>query len=202
MSEIWESIFKSNKEVWGLVPAPSALIAKDFFLKKRIKKILIPGFGYGRNAQVFIENGIKVTGIEISKTAIERGRELCGSETIIHHGSVLDMPFDDILYEGIFCYALVHLFDSEERLKFIQDCYNQLSEDGFMIFIVVSKKAPNYGSGKLISKNRYEVQPGLSLYFYDENSIKAEFEGFGLVEVSEINENLPFYIIKCKKNAS
>ena len=28
-----------------------------------MKNILIPGIGYGRNAQVFKENGIEVTGI-------------------------------------------------------------------------------------------------------------------------------------------
>lgn len=40
---------------------------KRFFLEKNVKDILVPGIGYGRNAKVFIDNGINVTGIEISK---------------------------------------------------------------------------------------------------------------------------------------
>jgi hypothetical protein len=31
---------------------------------------LIPGIGYGRNAKLFIDNGLKVTGIEIADSAI------------------------------------------------------------------------------------------------------------------------------------
>jgi hypothetical protein len=52
--------------MWGFEPSDSAIPAKDFFLEKKIKDILLPGVGYGRNAKVFLENGIKVTGIENS----------------------------------------------------------------------------------------------------------------------------------------
>lgn len=57
--------------------------------------MLIPGIGYGRNAQIFRDNGMKVTGIEISGTAIEMAKKHYGSDMTIYHGSVTDMPFDD-----------------------------------------------------------------------------------------------------------
>lgn len=75
MTEIWESSFIENQMMWGFEPADSAIMAKDFFLEKNVKDILIPGIGYGRNAKVFMDNGIDVTGIEISKTAIELAKE-------------------------------------------------------------------------------------------------------------------------------
>lgn len=199
MAEIWESIFQNNEEMWGLEPTPSTLLAKDFFIENEIKNILIPGFGYGRNAQVFIENGIKVTGIEISKTAIEKAKIHFGSDTKIHHGSVTDMPFDTLQYQGIYSYSLIHLLDRPERKKLIQDCYNQLEVNGYMIFVAISKKSPTYKTGNFISKDRYEVHKGLYLYFYDEEAIKNEFGDFGLIEISEIEEDFPFYIVKCKK---
>lgn len=71
MTEFWESSFIEKQMMWGLEPADSAILAKDFFLEKKVKDILIPGIGYGRNAKIFLDNGINVTGIEISKTAIE-----------------------------------------------------------------------------------------------------------------------------------
>lgn len=199
MSEIWESIYRNNQDMWGLRATPSTLLVNDFFIEKGISNVLIPGFGYGRNAQIFIESGINVTGIEISKTAIEKANKYYGSETKVYHGSVVDMPFDDVQYEGIYCYALIHLLDRAERKKLIQDCYNQLAVNGYMVFVIVSKKSPNYRMGKFISEDRYEVHQGLSLYFYDEKSIKSEFGDFGLVEISEIQEDLHFYIVKCKK---
>ena len=75
MTEFWEENFRENKTMWGFNPSDTAVMVKDFFLKNNIKNILIPGVGYGRNAKVFIDNGIKVTGIEISKTAIELAKE-------------------------------------------------------------------------------------------------------------------------------
>jgi 2-polyprenyl-3-methyl-5-hydroxy-6-metoxy-1,4-benzoquinol methylase len=98
-----------NKQC-GFEPTDSATLTKDFFLEKNIKDILIPGIGYGRNAKVFIDNGINVTGIEISKTAIELARQN-GLNIPIFHGSVTDMPFDNKLYDGIFSFALLHLLN-------------------------------------------------------------------------------------------
>ncbi len=199
--EFWETAFGEKQEMWGFEPSKSAVLTKDFFVEKSIKNILIPGIGYGRNAQIFTENGITVTGIEISKTAIEMARKHYGTAMVIHHGSVTDMPFDQQQYEGIFCYALIHLLDGSEREKLIRDCYGQLSEGGYMVFTVISKAAHTYGQGKLISKDRYEIFDGVKMFFYDEESIKSEFGKAGLIEVMAISESQPFFLIKCKKES-
>lgn len=199
MAEFWEDNFIEKQEMWGLEPSKSAVLTKDFFVENVVTNMLIPGIGYGRNAQVFRENGITVTGIEISKTAIELAKKHYGADLKIYHGSVTDMPFDKVQYDGIFCYALIHLLDSEERKKLIQDCYNQLSENGYMIFTVITKEAHTYGKGKLISKDRYEIFDGVQMFFYDKESVQNEFGKFGLFEIMELDENFPFFMIKCKK---
>lgn len=198
--EFWESSFIEKQEMWGFEPSHSAVLTKDFFVQKAVKNILIPGIGYGRNAQIFKDHGISVTGIEISKTAIEMARKHYGTAMPIHHGSVTDMPFDPCQYDGIFCYALIHLLDSTERQKLIRDCYNQLSENGYMVFTVISKEAHTYGKGKFVSKDRYEVFDGVTLFFYDREAIHAEFDKAGLVEITEISENYPFFLVKCRKD--
>ncbi|MFL0248596.1 class I SAM-dependent methyltransferase [Candidatus Clostridium stratigraminis] len=208
MTEFWEASFIENQMMWGLEPSDSATSTKDFFLEKKIKDILIPGIGYGRNAKVFIDNGINVTGIEISKTAIDLARRN-GFNFSVFHGSVNDMPFDSKLYDGIFCYALIHLLNNPEREKFIRDCYNQLKPNGYMIFTTISKEAPMFGKGKQLGKDYFETMDGVKMFFYDSDSIKQEFGKYGLVEYSEIiephknKENKPpfkFIMIKCKKN--
>ena len=207
MTEFWESSFIENQTMWGYEPADSAILTKDFFLEKNVKDILIPGFGYGRNAKVFMDNGIDVTGIEISKTAIELAREN-GFTNRIFHGSVANMPFDDKLYDGIFCYALIHLLDKHERERFIKDCYDQLKPNGYMIFVTISKEAPMFGKGKQLEENYFEMMEGLRMFFYDSDSIKQEFGNYGLSEFSDIvephknAENKPpfkFLMVKCQK---
>ena len=197
--EFWEKAFVEKQEMWGFEPSHSAVLAKDFFVAHSVRNVLIPGFGYGRNAQIFKDNGIAVAGIEISKTAIELARKHFGEGMMIYHGSVTEMPFDNNHYDGIFCYALIHLLDDHERAKLIRDCYDQLTENGYMIFTVISKQAPTYGQGKYISKDRYEIFDGVKMFFYDRESITAEFNAAGLFEITEIRENYPFYLIKCRK---
>jgi SAM-dependent methyltransferase len=197
--EFWESAFHEKQEMWGFEPSKSAVLTKDFFVQHSVKNILIPGIGYGRNAQLFIDNGIAVTGIEISKTAIDMAEKHYGTGMVIHHGSVTDMPFDNNKYDGIFCYALIHLLDSNERAKLIQHCYHQLAENGYMVFTVISKDASTYRQGKFVSEDRYEMFGGVNMYFYDIASIHAEFDKAGLFEITTIVENYPFFLIKCRK---
>lgn len=199
MAEFWEENFIEKREMWGFEPTHSAVLTKDLFVEKGVVNVLIPGIGYGRNAQVFIENGMAVTGIEISKTAIAMARKHYGTDMTIYHGSVADMPFNNMQYEGVFCHALIHLLDSAARQKLILDCYNHLPKNGSMVFTAISKDAPTYGKGNFISKDRYEVHKGVNIFFYDKETIKAEFDKAGLVDVIEINENQPFYLIKCRK---
>ncbi|NBD27376.1 class I SAM-dependent methyltransferase [Paenibacillus glycinis] len=207
MTEIWESSFLENQRMWGFEPADSAILAKDFFLEQGLHDILIPGIGYGRNAKVFMDNGIHVTGIEISRTAIELARQE-GLDLTVYHGSVTDMPFDAKRYDGIFCYALIHLLNHREREKFIRDCYSQLKPNGYMVFTTISKKAPMFGKGKQLDTDYFEIADGMKMFFYDADSIRQEFGNYGLIESTEVvephkhAENKPpftFHMIKCRK---
>lgn len=200
--EFWEKSFVEKQEMWGFEPSKSAVLTQAFFLERSVKNILIPGIGYGRNAQIFRDKGIAVTGIEISQTAIDMARKHYGTAMTIYHGSVTDMPFDTHQYDGIFCYALIHLLDSHERQKLIHDCYAQLTENGYMFFTAISKEAHTYGQGKFVSKDRYEIFDGVNMFFYDRGSIMDEFGHAGLFEITEVTENYPFFLIKCKKGGT
>jgi cyclopropane fatty-acyl-phospholipid synthase-like methyltransferase len=207
MSEYWESKFKSGGTMWHFHPSDSAIKITALFKSKGFKQILIPGFGYGRNAKTFIEKGFNVTGIEISGSAIALAREN-GISCDIHHGSVTAMPFDSKIYDGIFCYALIHLLNSKERKSFLSSCFSQLAPGGSMIFIVTSVKNSLYGSGKYLSKDRYQIPDGLKVFFYDEESILKEFGPYGLESFEEMEEPVKFiegleplrmFSVTCKK---
>ena len=188
MTEFWESSFIDKQEMWGLEPADSAITALELFKKHGLNNILIPGFGYGRNAKIFTDNGFKVAGIEISETAIDLGKKHFGDNIKVYHGSVSSMPYDKELYDGIFCYALLHLLNAKERRKLITDCYNQLKPNGYMFFVTISKKDTRYGEGKEISKDTFETKHGVTLFFYDSDSVETEFGNYGLIEAEEIIE--------------
>jgi hypothetical protein len=68
MAEFWETNFREKQEMWGWEPADSAMQTVELFKRYGLNNILIPGFGYGRNARIFHENGFIITGIEIFET--------------------------------------------------------------------------------------------------------------------------------------
>ena len=208
MSEFWEEMFQKIGTLWQFEPAESAILTNNLFSENEFRKILIPGVGYGRNAKPFIEKGLEVIGIEISETAIRLARKN-GMNFPIYHGSVNQMPFDDSDYDGIYCYALIHLLNQNERRRFLKNCYNQLRSEGMMVFISVSKSSKLYEHGKLISKDRFRIQNGPDVFFYDQDSIEREFGKYGLIEYREIEEPvkhmeneapMKFWMVICRKN--
>lgn len=199
MSEFWEESFKEKQEMWGFEPSKSTVITNEIFLKNGIKDNLVLGIGYGRNAQLFITNKMKVTGIEISETAITLAHKHLGNGIKIHHGSITEMPYDDETYDGIYCYAVLHFLDYDERQKLLQDCYNQLEDNGIMVFATISKSAEMYGRGRVVSTNRFEISEGLKMFFYDLDTIQKEFALFGLIEIKEVDDIFPFFLIQCQK---
>jgi SAM-dependent methyltransferase len=199
MTEFWERNFQEKNEMWGFDPTESARLAKDIFIQQNASNILIPGIGYGRNAKVYLDAGMNVTGIEISETAIQLAQKHFGNSLHIYHGSVSDMPFDNCMYDGIFSHALIHLLDKPERSKLLQDCYNQLTEGGSMIFTAVTKDATIFQQGKSIGIDRFEMFGGVNMFFYDSSTILEEFDEFGLTQITLVQENFPFHFIVCRK---
>jgi SAM-dependent methyltransferase len=207
MKNFWETLFESGKPIWDFHPSDSAIEAVNTFRENSFSKILIPGIGYGRNARLFLENGFRVTGIEISGSAIAIAKSY-KIDCKIHEGSVTAMPYDDEIYDGIFCYALIHILNRSERKKFLESCWNQLKNNGIMIFSVVSADDRMCGNGKYLSRNRFEVSKGLKVFFYDSGSVEKEFSSFGLTDYKEINEPIKFkkdqppirmYYVVCEK---
>ncbi|WP_347375050.1 class I SAM-dependent methyltransferase [Aequorivita sp. Q41] len=204
MPEFWETAFKNNKKMWGENPADNAFTVLNLLQKHGVQKILIPGFGYGRNAKVFYDKGIAITGIEISKTAIDRAHKYFGDNLTIHYGSVTNMPYSKIRYDAIYCYSLIHLLNKTERINLIDACYQQLQPNGLMVFIALSVNDKRFGMGKEIENNTFCSPQGLNLYFYDETAVCKEFGAYNLIEMTEINEpienpNEKFWMVICKK---
>jgi SAM-dependent methyltransferase len=205
MTEIWDQAFVRSQTMWGLEPTASALLAADVFAAGGAKDVLIPGIGYGRNAKPFLQRGMQVTGIEISATAIALARSELALDIPIHHGSVLDMPFDARRYDAIFSFGLLYLLDAAGRQKLLRDCAAQLAPGGPLVFTVISKQFEMYGKGTQLGEDWYETHPGMRLFFYDERSIQREFSGFEGIAITRVDEPMhdgstrPFLHVTCFK---
>lgn len=192
MPEFWEKAFQEKQKMWGELPTLSARETAHEFNRMGLQKILIPGIGYGRNAQPFLDVGMEVTGIEISETAIAMGKQKFGDRIEWIQGSVTSMPFNEKKYDGIFCHALIHLLNADERKKLLADSFSQLNAKGMMVFTAISKNSDTYEdalrNGTQTGPSLFRTKHGVDLYFYDESSITEEFGGFGLADYAKVEE--------------
>jgi 2-polyprenyl-3-methyl-5-hydroxy-6-metoxy-1,4-benzoquinol methylase len=187
MNTFWEERFCDEGRIWGDSPSRTAVYAIDLFRKTGVRKVLIPGSGYGRNAEALARAGFEVTGIEISKTAVSLARQ--GSLKIHYHiGSVLDMPFDNQVYDGIFCFNVLHLFRKDDRAAFLQRCREQLKDGGAMFFVVFSDKESSYGTGRLVEKNTFESKPGREVHYYTDEDLASEFRDLEIIETGMMED--------------
>ena len=169
MKEYWDKRFSDEGKIWGKKPSNTAEYALKLFKKHNIKTILIPGAGYGRNTRLFSNNGFFVQGIEISSVALEIAKNH-DTKTNFYHGSVLDMPFNNQIYDAIYCFNTLHFFLERERKCFLKKCYSQLRKKGFIFFVVFSKKEKSFGNGRQLEENTFESKPGRPTHYFSEEA--------------------------------
>lgn len=187
MNTFWEERFRNEGKIWGDTPSRTALHAIGLFKKAGVRTVLIPGSGYGRNAGAFHRAGFEVTGIEISATAVSLARQ--ASQGIrYHHGSVLRMPFDNVLYDGIYCFNVLHLFRRNDREVFLQRCREQLRDGGVLFFAVFSDQEPSFGTGRMVEENTFESKPGREVHYYTEDELISEFRGCAILETGMVED--------------
>jgi hypothetical protein len=77
-----------------------------------------------------------------------------------------------------------------------------------MVFVSIAPEDFRYGQGKEVSKNTFEMPYGVTLFFYDSDSVERDFGKYGLIESTIISEptqdtnDVPkqrFWYIVCRK---
>jgi hypothetical protein len=187
MKDYWNQRFRREGKIWGGIPSSTAIYAKELFIRNKIKKILIPGVGYGRNAKYFVGEGFDVTGIEISEEALKLSFN-CDFGIRYYRGSVLDMPFNTDLYDAIYCFNVLHLFLEDDRKLFIKKSYDQIIKNGLVFFTVFSEKESSFGKGREVEINTFESKPGRPIHYFTEQDLKDHFIHFNIIEAGIIED--------------
>ncbi|MCP4257557.1 MAG: methyltransferase domain-containing protein [Planctomycetes bacterium] len=188
MQDYWDSRFLREGYIWSEKPSESAKYANRLFNKYDITDLLIPGIGYGRNSRPFLESGYNVSGIEISEVAIELLKKSELSNKIkVFNGSLIDMPFEDIKYDAIFSFNVLHLFNRKNRQTIMDKCKNQLKPNGLIFFTVMSELESGYSEGIKIEENTF-VKKGKPVHFFTEEDMKQHFRKFEIIESDLIDE--------------
>jgi SAM-dependent methyltransferase len=187
MQAYWNRRFTEGGRIWGDSPSGTALRAKELFRKEGVRKVLVPGCGYGRHTEFFAGEGFAVHGIEISDVAIGLAGG-AGSCVVYFCGSVLDIPFSDDLYDAVFSFNLLHFFRAADRLSVVQKCAACLRPGGVLFFTVFSEKEPSCGKGQKVEENTYESKPGRPTHYFTEADLRDHFAGLGMLETGLVED--------------
>lgn len=180
MKDYWNGRFIREGQIWGDMPSRSAEYALELFQRNGVRRILVPGAGYGRNTRLFSSAGFEVVGIEISEEA-SRIAEKFDERTKFLNRSVFDMPHDGV-YDALYCFNLLHLFLESERALLLSRCREKLREGGFAFFVVFSELEKSFGKGRRLEHNTFESKPGRAAHYFTEGDLLEHFRDFSLIE--------------------
>ena len=173
----WNKRFQNEGNVWGGYPSATAIFALEIFQQHKVKSVLVPGSGYGRNTKLFSGSGFQVSGTDISMVACDLAKKF-DPLTEFYNGSVLDMSFLMDTYDAIYSFNTLHLFYERERAAFIDECANRLKEGGLAFFTVFSENEPSFGKNRSMEKNTYESRPGRPTHYFNDDDLRWHFRDF------------------------
>jgi SAM-dependent methyltransferase len=189
MKDFWNKRFRDEGIIWSDNPSRSALSAIEKFKPYPVRDILILGIGYGRNARPFINSGYSVSGVEIADEAIKilNKSDLISKIDKIYLGSLLEMPFDNKLYDAIFSFNVLHLFCEADRITIIEKCKKILNSNGLVYSTAMSEFDLDFGKGAEIEKNTFDKK-GKPVHFFTDSDIREHFIDFEIIDTGLIDE--------------
>jgi 2-polyprenyl-3-methyl-5-hydroxy-6-metoxy-1,4-benzoquinol methylase len=185
--QYWNERYRKEGKIWGDNPSRVVWIAIQLFGKAEAQNILIPGCGYGRLSTLFSQSGFTVAGVDISTTAVEMARA-ADSLGVYYEASALKMDFDQLPYDAVFAFNVLHLLMEDDRRQMIRECRRKLKAAGQMFFTVFSELEEDFGKGREVEKNTYETRPDRPAHYFSEADLLEHFKDFEVSESGLIEE--------------
>jgi SAM-dependent methyltransferase len=187
----WNERFRREGKIWGETPSITVDIAIKYFTINNIHDVLVPGSGYGRNTEVFAKLGFNVFGIEGSEIAYKMAEHVNKEKRLAIKyklGDVLEMPYNNVSFDGIYCFNTLHLFMSKERKILIDNVYRVLKREGIAVVTVFSDEDPSFGRGNEVEPNTFESKKGRPAHYFTVEDLNIHFSNFLILENSTVEE--------------
>lgn len=187
----WDARFQGEGRIWGAQPSRTVNLAIDLFVKHRVCMILVPGSGYGRYIEAFAAKGFRVTGLDLSITACRMAKssaDRAGLKIEYTRGNVLNMPYRDARFEGVYCFNTLHFFLYRDRARFIEEVHRVLAPPGVAFFTVFSERDPAFGRGEEVEPRTFVSKADRPAYYFTEHEVDRLFMNFNVRQNQVITE--------------
>jgi ubiquinone/menaquinone biosynthesis C-methylase UbiE len=148
--------------------------------------VLDAGCGAGRDADILSKQGLEVTGVDLSGGLLEVARKTFPEITFVQ-GNLLDLPFDDASFDGVWSNtSLLHLETAEDVKRALGEIYRVLKKPGLLHVVVKAQTGANKTavvSDKLSGHDRF-----FQYFTVDELSQLLTAAGFNITHIKEYSE--------------
>ena len=108
----------------------------------RDRQLLEIGCGVGTDLARFAAGGARVTGVDLSETAIELARKnltSLGLEGDLRVADGAHLPFDSSTYDLVYCHGVLQY--AADPAAIVEECCRVLRDDGEAIFMVYNRRS-------------------------------------------------------------
>lgn len=154
----------------------------------------------GRDAEIFIKKGFRVTGIDLSKNMVRAAKKKCPNATF-HVMNTKELEFSDEKFDGVWANSSLLHISKKDISQALGEVYRVLKMGG--IFYLSLKQ----GDGEhIISDQRYNIEAKkfFSYFRVEEIEVLLEEGGFDIIKLyvdTALNsyKTHPLLRIYCKK---
>ncbi len=179
----WEEWYRRNPRNWKGSPLPLPDLPKG-------ARVLDVGCGTGSTMIQAVEMGFSVSGIDISRTAIDKARERLKARGHLFEVAVHDIRDGLGSFEPFDCIFMHHVLDSmleRDREHAVEISMNSLVDGGVISFQDYSVKDMRMGKGREIEKNTFLKGDGLMAHFFTLDEVRGLFSGMVEISLEEVS---------------
>jgi len=206
----WDKVFAQKPAFFGEEPSAFAQRCLDLFRNEGIQSVLELGCGQGRDTFLFARNGLEVTALDYSETAISAVKEKAKRAGLISriHAQTYNvkepLPFPDCSFDACFSHMLLCMELSTAEIGFIlRETHRILKPRGLAVYSVRSNFDKHYRTGTHLSEDMYEIG-GFVVHFFTEEKVKKLARGYDILEIERLEEgSLPrdLFVVTLRKAA-
>ena len=186
----WDERYRKGGFEWGGKQTIVAEIARDIMGKRKFKKVLDVGCGYGRDCIYLAKKGFDVVGIDVSTEAVRLARDWANNEGLeidFRHMDITNNSFKDFSFDTVIMFNTFHFMVEKVREKTVTEIYRILKNGGILVQAMFSRMEKGFGDGIEVEKNTFEFKPGRPVHFFSEGEIRSVFAQFTIGQLDEVD---------------